>query len=274
MCDSDVTLTGHHMKSASSSCFRWCFLVLFVLAGRLAGTSLAAQPAPLAAAHPQIDATAAGIMRQMSEYLGGLKAFSVHCVTSNEVRLTTGQKIQYLSAFDATVRRPDGFHSRRLGLEQWQFYYDGKTYAAYSVQANRYATAQVPGGLDRVLDELQQRFGVELPGSDLLYSNIFDGMMPQVTEALYLGPEEIEGVTTHHLAFRTPEVDWQIWIADGPQPLPYRYLITSKNEPGALQYCVELSKWDTAPKIDPASFVFTPPTGAKKVEFLPAAQPK
>ena len=262
------------MKYSASAWSRWCFLVCFVLAGRLAGTTDAAQPAQPAAGHPQIAPAASEIMRQMSDYLGGLKAFSVHCVTASEVRLVTGQKIQYLSAFDATVRRPDGFHSRRLGLDEWQLFYDGKTYAAYSVQANCYATASIPGGLDRVLDELQQRFGTELPGSDLLYSNIFDGLMPQVIEALYLGPEEIEGVITHHLAFRTPEVDWQIWIADGPQPLPYRYLITSKNEPGALQDCVELSKWNTAPKIDAARFVFSPPTGAKKVKFLPAAQPK
>lgn len=260
------------MKYAASVWSRWCFLVFFVLAVR--PTAHAAPAVPPSGEHPQIAPEASAIMRQMSDYLGGLKAFSVRCVTADEVMLTTGQKVQYLSAFDAVVRRPDRFHSRRVGQDEWRFYYDGTTYAAYGVKANYYATASVPGGLDHLLDVLQERFATELPGLDLLYSNIFEGLMPQVTDTLYLGLEEVEGVSAHHLAFRTPEVDWQIWIEAGSRPLPRRYLITSKLVPGALQHCVELSKWDTAPKVDEASFVFKPPAGAKKVEFLPAGQPK
>ena len=262
------------LKGSASSSLRWCFLALFLLGGRLDGISYAAQPPQSPAAIPRLDPNAVAIMRQMSDYLGGLKAFTVHCVTSSEVMLTTGQKVQYLSAYDAMLRRPDRYHSRLLGPDEWQFFYDGKTYTAYGVQAKYYASAPVPGGLDRVLDALQERFGTELPALDLLYSKIFEGMMPQVTDALYLGVEQVSGVIAHHLAFRTPEVDWQIWIADGAKPLPYRYLITSKLEPGALQHCAELSNWNTAPKIDDASFVFRPPAGVKKVEFLTLKQPK
>lgn len=259
------------MKCSTSSSFRWCFLLLLLLGGRLAGISSAAQPP---AANPRLDPNAVALMRQMSDYVGGLKAFSVHCATSNEVLLTTGQKVQYVWETNVVVQRPNRFHARRLGVDEWHFNFDGKAYTAYGVQANCYATAPIPGGLDRVLDEIQARFGLELPGSDLLYSNIYDGMMPEVTDALYLGVENVSGVATHHLAFRAPEVDWQIWIADGPKPLPYKYVITSKSDPGALQFGVELSNWDTAPKINDATFAFKPPAGAKKLEFLPVGQSK
>jgi len=260
-----------NMKRSTSPWFRWCLLALVLLGGRLDSISFAAQPP---AANPRLDPNAVALMRQMSDYLGGLKAFSVHAVTSNEVLLTTGQKVQYMTTTDAVLQRPNRFHGRRLGVDEWHFYYDGKAYTVHGVQVNCYATAPIPGGLDRVLDEVQARFGSELPGSDLIYSNIYDGMMPQVTDALYLGVEHVGGVTAHHLAFRAPDVDWQIWIADGAKPLPYKYVITSKLEPGALQFGVELTNWNTSPKIDDAEFVFRPPAKARKVDFLPVGQTK
>jgi len=30
----------------------------------------------------------------------------------------------------------------------------------------------------------------------------------------------VEGVRCDNLAFRAPNVDWQIWIQEGPEPLP------------------------------------------------------
>jgi hypothetical protein len=46
----------------------------------------------------------------------------------------------------------------------------------------------------------------------------------------YIGREEVGGSVTHHLAFRNPNVDWQIWIRDGQQPLPLKYF--ASNLPG------------------------------------------
>ena len=51
--------------------------------------------------------------------------------------------------------------------------------------------------------------------------------MADVIDVKDLGSGVIGGVECDHLAFRTKEVDWQIWIAQGNRPYPCRYVITS-----------------------------------------------
>ena len=69
-----------------------------------------------------------------------------------------------------------------------------------------------------------------------------------------------------HLAFRTDAVDWQIWVRKGDQPLPLKYVITTKWVTGAPQYALRLSNWNVAPEVDAKLFSFAPPADAKKLE--------
>ena len=64
-------------------------------------------------------------------------------------------------------------------------------------------------------------------------------------------------------------MDWQIWIEDGPKPVPRRFTITSKKIEGTPEFVVELSDWDTDPDFTDEVFEFTPPRGAQKIEFQP-----
>jgi hypothetical protein len=51
-----------------------------------------------------------------------------------------------------------------------------------------------------------------------------------------------------------------------------KYVITSKWMTGAPQYSVRLSNWNFDPKISDATFAFTPPADATKVDELKADQ--
>jgi len=64
-------------------------------------------------------------------------------------------------------------------------------------------------------------------------------------------------------------VDWQIWISKGANPLPLKYVITTKWVTGAPQYSLRLSNWKTG-GVDDAQFKFTPPADARKVEQVHA----
>ena len=59
-----------------------------------------------------------------------------------------------------------------------------------------------------------------------------------------MGTGPVGGIDCDHLAFRNPRVDWQIWIQKGEQPLPLKYVITTKWVTGAPQYSLRLSEWD------------------------------
>jgi hypothetical protein len=81
----------------------------------------------------------------------------------------------------------------------------------------------------------------------------------------------IGGKECDHLAFRTKDVDWQIWIAQGSQPYPCRYLITAKEVNQAPQYSVQISNWKTGSEVKPDDFAFTNSTNAKKIDIKDAA---
>ena len=105
-----------------------------------------------------------------------------------------------------------------------------------------------------------------VPGADLL-SDIYDQLMPEVTDAKYLGTGVIGGVECDHLAFRTKDVDWEIWIAQGARPYPCRYVITSKLIDGAPQYSVQLRDFKTGSEVASDDFSFTVPASAKEIDL-------
>ena len=79
---------------------------------------------------------------------------------------------------------------------------------------------EAPGTIDQLVDVLRDKYHRPLPAADLLMSDPYKELMPDVTDAKDLGSGVIHGVECDHLAFRTKEVDWQIWIAQGARPYP------------------------------------------------------
>jgi hypothetical protein len=80
-------------------------------------------------------------------------------------------------------------------------------------------------------------------------------------------------VPTDHLAVRSAEVDLQIWIARGAEPLPRRVVITYKNAPGEPQFRADLYDWSVTAKLDAAAFAFVPPAGAEQIMYLAPRPP-
>ena len=118
-----------------------------------------------------------------------------------------------------------------------------------------------------MVDELRDKHNRPLPGADLLLSNVYDQLMPDVMEVRDLGSGVIGGTECDHLAFRSKEVDWQIWIAQGDRPSPCRYVITSKLVADGPQYSVQLRNWKTGGEVASDDFSFKAPADAKKVDL-------
>ena len=68
---------------------------------------------PSARAQPTIDADAQGVLGAVSNYLGGLKSFSVDYFAVDEVITPEGQKLQFLHSGEIMVQRPDKLHVTR-----------------------------------------------------------------------------------------------------------------------------------------------------------------
>jgi len=106
-----------------------------------------------------------------------------------------------------------------------------------------------------------------VPAADLLMANPYDELIPLVVESKDLGSGVIRGVECDHLAFRTDDVDWQIWIAQGDRPYPCRYVITSTKVKGSPQYTIDVRDWKTGAEVASDTFSVDVPKDAKNLEL-------
>ena len=216
-----------------------------------------------------IEPAAEKLLKRMSEYLAGRQQFTLKAESSLEAVLTSGQKLQYDSPATLMVSRPNKLRAHRKGdLANQEFFYDGKTLTLYNPRENLYATTAAPATLDETLDFAREKLDIIAPAAELLYKNAAEKMLKEASSGFVVGQSIVGGVKTTHLAFRGAEIDWQIWIEDGDKPLARKFMITTKQVSGAPQFTVLIRNWDLAPKLSNQEFSFTPPKGAKKIEFL------
>ena len=235
-----------------------------------AAVAMACLPWSVSAQPAGVEAKADTVLRAMTTYMAGLKQFSVKTENSLEVVTSEGQKIQFVAPAALTVSRPDKLKAERRGdIVDQSFYYDGKTLTLFNPGTKHYATVPAPATIDAMLQFAQTKLDVIAPGSDLIDTRAYDKLMQDVKSGIYVGVEAVGGQRCHHLAYRGAEVDWQLWVRDGAQPLPCRYVITSKGVVGAPQFTMQVLDVNTQPAIEASTFRFVPPAGAKAVEFLP-----
>jgi hypothetical protein len=210
----------------------------------------------------------AKILKSMTDYLGTQKSLSASFDSDIEIITPELQKIQFASSGQMKLSRPDKLRVRRTGgYADVELVYDGKTISVHGNNAKSYVQADLPGTVDQMIDAIQARSGVGMPGTDLLFSDAFDVMMASVLDGEHIGLGVVDGVECEHLAFRGPDTDWQIWIETGTKPVPRKYVITSKTLAGAPQYTLRIRDWKTDAFTDADTFVFKPPAGATKVDL-------
>lgn len=221
---------------------------------------------------PAIDPAASQILKRMADYLNSLKQFSMHTETDLEDMIPTGQRVDAGVAADVIIRRPNKMRAQRRGdLVDQDFYFDGKTIALFNPKDKVYAAQAAPATLGEMLTYVRGTLGLGIPAGDLVYPDVYPLLMQNVTFAKVVGKAVVSGVTCDHLVFSRPGVDFQVWVADKGQPLPYKYVVTDRSTPERLSVGTVMSKWNVAPKVTDATFSFVPPQGTRKIPFMQPA---
>jgi hypothetical protein len=232
---------------------------IIVLAAALAGM------AAISAGHAD-EAYAKRQFKAMSDYLGSQNAISFDYDVSLELVSTQQQKIALASSGTVTLDRPDKLHLTRTGgFANVEMVFDGKTLTLLGKNTNLYTQIEAPGTIDQLVDVLRDKYHRPVPGADMLISDPYKELMPEVNDVKDLGAGVIHGIECDHFAFRTNEVDWQIWIAQGARPYPCRYVITSKKVTGQPQYTLDIWAWKTGTEVASDSFKLAIPADAKKL---------
>jgi hypothetical protein len=212
------------------------------------------------------EADAKRLFKAMSDYLAAQKAISFNYDVDLEIVSTQQQKIALASSGTLTLSRPDKLHLTRTGgFANAEIVFDGKTLTLLGKNTNLYAQVDAPGTIDQLVDLLRDKYRRPVPAADLLMSDPYKELMPQVTDVKDLGSGVIHDIECDHLAFRTKEVDWQIWIAQGARPYPCRYVITSKKVTGWPQYTLDIWAWKTGTEVASDGFKLEIPSGAKQL---------
>ena len=243
-------------------------LLIPILYAMLAGhIAMAGDASNSSSIEPEADQA----LRQMSDYLKSLKAFTFRTEnTSDEIALA-GSKIQFGQTVDIYVRRPDRLRANVEGdLANQQFFYDGKSVTLFNKDKNVYATLEAPGEIESALEYTQNAFKINAPLSDLIYRDAYRVLTANVHSGHYVGLHFVRGVQCHHLLFIQDDIDWQIWIENSQTPLPRKMVITSKWLAGGPQFTALMSYWKTSARLAEDLFVFTAPVTARKIKMLPA----
>jgi hypothetical protein len=229
------------------------------------GSPVLAKGARQADAPPTIDPSAIEALNKMSTYLRSLKAFQVQADVSNDDVLDDGQVIENISKVDLLAAKPNRLRVEVTSDEKHRlFLYDGKNFTVWAMLVNYYATVPAPPTIGELIDQVDDKYGIELPLVDLFRWGTNEDDAKKITAAVDAGPSTVGGVTCEQYAFRQEGVDWQIWIQLGEFPLPRKLVIRTLSDDARPQHRDTLT-WNLAPSFNDEAFVFDPPQDAKRI---------
>jgi hypothetical protein len=254
------------------------FSVVIACASAQAASAQTKPAAPAAAANaaaPAVAESADRLLKEVGAYIGSANEFTFHADVTFDHVLPSGQKLQFSAAEEVVLQRPGRLYVEWNGdLGARQFWYNGKSLTLYDPAMPFYASEAAPPEIDGMLDQLVPKLDFAPPLTDFLYHDPYKTVRGNIQYGFDLGQNDVNGRSCRTLAFVEHDIDWQIWIENGPQPTPCKLVITYKNQPSQPQFTAVFSDWDFAPRIDEA--VFTPelPPGTQKIPFATVAAAK
>ncbi len=206
------------------------------------------------------------VLKNMSEYLAHAGRLSVTIRDSYDVVQESEQKIEFGELRIVTVSCPNRLrHPDRLRIEVERsdgqkdlVIFDGKDMTIYAANHNIYATTSRQGTLDQAIKYALDDLKIRMPLALMFLSTLPSELDNLGVSADYVEKTTITDVPCDHLVVRTAGgVDFQVWIAQGREPLPRRIVITYKDEHGQPQFWADFSNWNLAPDVSDALFTFT-----------------
>lgn len=243
-------------------------LATFLLATNTAWADTATIPGQGAAETESRQFAHARLM-EMAQFLSGAEKFSVTLRVGYDVVQTDGQKIEFGEVRELSVHRPDRARIVETSSDGKRdlLLFDGKHVTTFDGGTKRYAQAPQPGDLDATAIYFVRDLQMRLPLAPMFTQHFPQELQRRVKSIDYVERTAILGVPAHHIVARTENVDFQVWIADGKQPLPLRIVLNYPAAEGQPQFWADFSKWNMSPRFGKSTFAFKPPADAKQIIF-------
>ena len=216
---------------------------------------------------PAITQEARSALAQMGTTLRA-KEFSFHAHTVRVYESQGNEQLHIVHDFAVTVRRPDRLLIAGIGDDgPRKLIYDGSTATFALGDGKAYATLPVPNTIQQMMYVVMGRFGLDFPLADFLTEAPDKAFLTGVTTGREVNTVTIDGVPCRHLVFsQPPGIELELWL-EKDRAVPRRLIVIDNALPGRPNFVAEMSDWNFGVHPADAEFVFTPPDGARQVEF-------
>ena len=75
----------------------------------------------------------------------------------------------------------------------------------------------------------------------------------------------------HHVAYKHPAVDWELWVPESGDPLPKKFVVTSKTSKSGRKTEVTFDKWTLGAEAADATFTPEVPAGYERIQIVVGA---
>lgn len=230
--------------------------------------------APSARAQDGVDAKTMEILKKVGALYRDAASMHVDLLIDGTTDVDGQEKREVKLKGEIDFKRPNQISIRSTGSKDpnlgVEIVSDGKNLYVLSRRLKQYTEKKSPdkhAEIGRLILPLGQL------STGMLFQNVLaedptDQLLEGVTEGKHAGMDKVGEKPAHHLTFKQPNLDWEIWVAaEGP---PYVLKAKSQMElpNGKLSSVETYSNWKLNPKFEKDPFQFKAPDGAKKVERL------
>jgi hypothetical protein len=252
------------MKRSAAALFATLCAGVFVGLTPLGGSFAIAASAP----KPAISEDVRSALTQMGTTLRA-NEFSFHAQTIRAYSDKGNVLLHIMHEFNVTVRRPDRLLIDATGDDgPRQLLYDGKTVVFALDNGKTYASLPVPDTIERMMQVVMGRFGLDFPLADFLTDAPDKAFLTGITTGREVNTVTIDGVPCRHLVFsQPPGIELELWLEKNDRALPRRLIVTYNSLPGKPNFVAEMSDWNFTVHPPDAEFAFKPADGAKQIQF-------
>ena len=211
------------------------------------------------------------VVTRMTEFMAGHQQIAFEALVTYEAVQESGQKLHFDMLQRMAMRKPDKLfwitlHDDATADSAW---FDAGLFRMIKQPANAWGEIRLPPTIPDAVDRLTQEYDLDVPFADLLAGDPAELWLGEgVTSVEYVGEAWVDGTWTDHVAIRKPGVDFEIWVRQGDEPFPMRFVVVFTEEEGLPSYSARFRKWTTAPP-EGALPEFAPPSDGEQVEVVP-----
>jgi peroxiredoxin len=228
---------------------------------------------------PEINSTANKRLQAMSEYLGGLKRFSVDVRHSMEMQSGGKEKQSHSDQRHVIIEQPNRLAVTASGDGEGTVICDGKQLFAHSPSSERYLLGDAPETFTKMLKkEAALLLGSGGTAVQFATGDWYKQAVKSATKIALLEPEQVDTVSCDRIEVSQETAKVILWVEKGEHPLlrkmQWELQLDAANAKLKMpSQVISYSNWELEPKINAKTFAIEVPKDAEKVDTLRTKEP-